>query len=98
MDSDVTETTPWDIFRIPRNVNAAATDTGSGVPALDMGCSEYQIWCVGDFNRDGIVDGADTTAFVTAYSAQDPSADLNNDGSWNGTDVSIFNNSISTGC
>ena len=45
---------------------------------------------IADFNGDHSVNYFDISAFLTAYSAEEPSADVNGDGYWNFSDVSMF--------
>ncbi|MBS0195877.1 MAG: hypothetical protein JSR77_03885 [Planctomycetes bacterium] len=49
----------------------------------------YEV-CIGDFNRDGGVDGADVEAFFLAWQDSEPRADLNRDGGVDGADVEVF--------
>jgi hypothetical protein len=54
--------------------------------------------CIGDFNCDGGVDGADVDAFFTAWEAGDTSADVNIDGGVDGADVNTFFERWEAGC
>ncbi|MBS0197218.1 MAG: lamin tail domain-containing protein [Planctomycetes bacterium] len=54
--------------------------------------------CIGDFNLDGGVDGADVEAFFLAWTAGDNVADLNQDGGVDGGDVEFFFVAWSQGC
>ncbi|MBX3410687.1 MAG: hypothetical protein KF859_12485 [Phycisphaeraceae bacterium] len=54
--------------------------------------------CVGDFNNDGGVDGADVEAFFIAWENADASADINQDGGVDGSDVEAFFNAWEAGC
>jgi hypothetical protein len=54
--------------------------------------------CLPDFTGDGVLDFFDVSAFINAYNAADPAADLNGDGVFNFFDVSIFVNAFSAGC
>lgn len=54
--------------------------------------------CAGDFDRDGDADHFDLMAFLDAWHAGDPSADLNGDGRFTGRDVSAFVHSWTEGC
>ena len=49
-----------------------------------------QATCVGDFNQDGGIDGADVEAFFIAWEAGNNSADVNLDGGVDGGDVEVF--------
>ncbi|MBX3383205.1 MAG: right-handed parallel beta-helix repeat-containing protein [Phycisphaeraceae bacterium] len=83
-----------DIAGMPRFADDPLTpDTGAGgAPIVDQGAYEYQppVPCVGDFNNDGAVDGADVGAFFAAWEAAEPAADLNEDGGIDGADVEFF--------
>jgi len=46
--------------------------------------------CIGDFNGDGGIDGADVDAFFAAWSAGQAGADVNRDGGVDGSDVDAF--------
>ena len=46
----------------------------------------------------GQLDFFDVSAFLAAFNAMDPTADLNADGVWNFFDVSVFLNTYSAGC
>lgn len=54
--------------------------------------------CLGDFNRDGGVDGSDVVAFFAAWEAGDPGADLNASGGIDGSDVETFFARWEAGC
>jgi hypothetical protein len=54
--------------------------------------------CPPDLNGDGELNFFDVSAFLNAYSAQDPIADFTNDGQFDFFDVSGFLNSFNTGC
>lgn len=54
--------------------------------------------CVADFTGDGQLDFFDVSAFLSAYTAQDPSADLNGDSVFNFFDVSAFLSAYNAGC
>ena len=46
--------------------------------------------CIGDFNEDGGVDGADVESFFIAWETAAPDADVNQDGGIDGADVQTF--------
>lgn len=46
--------------------------------------------CVGDYNQDGGIDGADIDAFFTDWESALPGADINMDGGIDGADVEAF--------
>ena len=50
---------------------------------------ECGVSCTGDFNGDGIVDGADLTALLGTW-GEDGAADLNGDGLIDGADLTIL--------
>jgi Divergent InlB B-repeat domain len=54
--------------------------------------------CIGDFNCDGGVDGADIEAFFTAWEAGSPESDVNQDGGIDGADVEAFFTHWQSGC
>lgn len=74
-----------------RNRLVAATQ-GRGVWVLPY------VLCLGDFNRDGGVDGDDVRAFFEAWEFGHPGADLNRDGGTDGGDVEVFFVAWEAGC
>ncbi|MHA7814808.1 MAG: GC-type dockerin domain-anchored protein [Phycisphaerales bacterium] len=56
------------------------------------------IACTPDLTGDGVLDFFDVSAFLSAYSAQDPAADFTGDGQFDFFDVSAFLNAFSAGC
>ena len=55
--------------------------------------------CLADFSPPfGVLDFFDVSAFLAAFSAQNPAADLNNDGVFDFFDVSAFLSAFSAGC
>ncbi len=54
--------------------------------------------CIGDFNQDGGIDGADVESFFVAWSGGEPVADLNQDGGIDGGDVETFFGHWEAGC
>src|SRR5690606_3230246 len=54
--------------------------------------------CIPDLSRDGVLNFFDVSAFLNAFSAQNPIADFNNDGLFNFFDVSAFLSAFSAGC
>jgi len=74
----------------------SAYDTGIFIQAcLHMTTS---LQCSPDINQDGQLNFFDVSAFLSAFSMQDPLADFTNDGEWNFFDVSAFLNAFSGGC
>jgi hypothetical protein len=57
-----------------------------------------RIYCPGDFNEDGGIDGADVEGFFEAWENGDPASDLNEDGGIDGADVEFFFSRWETGC
>ncbi|MBS0197780.1 MAG: hypothetical protein JSR77_13580 [Planctomycetes bacterium] len=56
------------------------------------------VTCIGDYNQDGGVDGADVEAFYNDWEAGDAAADLNQDGGIDGGDVETFFRAWENGC
>lgn len=54
--------------------------------------------CKSDQNLDGALDFFDISSFLSAYSAEDPSADFNGDGDFDFFDISGFLSSFSGSC
>lgn len=54
--------------------------------------------CAADINGDGTLDFFDVSAFISAFSAQDPAADFNADRVWDFFDVSAFISAYNAGC
>ena len=54
--------------------------------------------CLGDLTGDGILNFFDVSAFLVAFSANDPIADFTGDGVWNFFDVSEFLIAFAAGC
>jgi hypothetical protein len=54
--------------------------------------------CPADLNGDGVLNFFDVSAFLAAFTAQDPAADFTNDGVYNFFDVSAFLAAFSQGC
>lgn len=55
--------------------------------------------CLADFNNDGLVNFFDVSAFIAAFNAQDPAADIAAPfGVWNFFDVSAFMSAYNAGC
>jgi hypothetical protein len=54
--------------------------------------------CVADVDGNGSLDFNDANAFVSLFSAADPSADLNGDGSYDITDINAYLAMYNTGC
>ncbi|MDF1808225.1 MAG: GC-type dockerin domain-anchored protein [Phycisphaerales bacterium] len=71
-------------------------DTGSFIEACLSMTTTMQ--CSPDMNQDGQLNFFDVSAFLSAFSMQDPAADFTNDNEWNFFDVSAFLNAFSAGC
>tara|TARA_R110002111_G_scaffold159754_1_gene226467 strand:- start:300 stop:1004 length:705 start_codon:yes stop_codon:yes gene_type:complete len=54
--------------------------------------------CPADLNNDGSVNFFDVSAFLLAFTANEPIADVNGDGMWNFFDVSLFLQQFTEGC
>ncbi len=54
--------------------------------------------CLADLSGDGSLNFLDVSAFLSAFSAQDPVADFNPDGQFNFLDVSAFLSAFANGC
>lgn len=54
--------------------------------------------CTADLNNDGDLNFFDVSAFLSAFSNNDPIADFNNDGDYNFFDISVFLAAFTTGC
>ncbi|MDF1810350.1 MAG: GC-type dockerin domain-anchored protein [Phycisphaerales bacterium] len=69
-------------------------DNGNGSFSITIPQDE----CFADLNSDGSLDFFDVSAFLQAFSNQDPSADFSNDGIFNFFDVSEFIAAFTVGC
>jgi FG-GAP repeat len=58
----------------------------------------YSLPCAADLTMDGALNFLDVSAFLSAFSFQDPAADFNHDGMFNFLDVSAFLAAFSAGC
>lgn len=68
---------------------------------LDIFCTESTpctIECIADFNGDGLSDFFDISAFLSAFSMQNPAADLSPDGVFDFFDISEFLTGFGQGC
>jgi len=105
---DASDNTAWpstvltDLDDNPRFYDDVATnDTGIGqAPIADMGDYEFgsSAACQADLNADGQLNFFDVSAFLSAFSAQDPIADFTNDALFNFFDVSAFLSAFAAGC
>lgn len=100
----ISPATKTDLDGAPRFFDAPAVDVGSGPPPIiDMGAYEFHINppLPGDVNADGVVNGFDIDAFVTAILDPDVfwgiyptgdmrNADMNIDGRVNNFDIDAF--------
>jgi len=70
---------------------------------VEAGVDDLRIEAIGcsgnspDINGDGQLNFFDISAFLAAFSNQDPIADFNNDGEWNFFDISAFLTAFSNG-
>ena len=69
-------------------------------PVMDMDDESIKIAlpCPADLTGDGVLNFFDVSAFLNAFSNQDPAADFTGDGVYNFFDVSAFLNAFSAGC
>jgi hypothetical protein len=67
----------------------------TGVGSLTLTCV---LPCIGDFNQDGGVDGADVAAFFAEWENGRSTADVNQDGGVDGNDVITFFSAWEAGC
>lgn len=72
-------------------VGALGAD-GSGAAAV------YGVGCRADFNRDFSLDMRDVSMFISAYSIEDPLADLDGDGRFSFFDVALYLRLYLNGC
>ena len=85
-------------------INANADAAGSYTCRVNNGCGEETTLpatvsiCIGDFNCDGGVDGADIESFFVIWETGDPAADLNQDGGVDGGDIERFFTRWEQGC
>ena len=78
-------------------VRFVASDFGAG-SVVEAGIDDFSISvracgetsCPGDFNGDGLVDGADLGLLLVAWNTDDPNADLNGNGSVDGADLGLL--------
>lgn len=81
-------------------------DTGElGLGYTPTSAFEHQLFgpggvvcCCVDINQDGSLNFFDISAFLEAFSAQDPIADFNFDGAFNFFDISAFLGEFAAGC
>ncbi|MBX3382236.1 MAG: S8 family serine peptidase [Phycisphaeraceae bacterium] len=77
---------------------AAAVNEGAQGFALVVSGDVAPAGCIGDFNGDGGVDGADVEAFFLAWEGGQAEADVNTDGGIDGEDVVTFFAAWEAGC
>ncbi|MEX0877015.1 MAG: GC-type dockerin domain-anchored protein [Phycisphaerales bacterium] len=70
----------------------------SPIMEMDTGDIAFDPPCPADLNGDGLVNFFDISAFLNAYSNQEPDGDFNGDGLYNFFDVSGFLNAFGAGC
>lgn len=88
---DGCNTTMYEIQIVSQNPDGWAIDHLAFRPADGTGCPP-------DFNNDCAVDFFDVQAFLAAFAAQDPSADINADNMWDFFDVLTYLGLFSAGC
>lgn len=57
-----------------------------------------RLFCASDFNANGVVDGADRAAFLSAWNAGNPTADIDGNGVVNRADHDVFMLAHGRGC
>jgi len=67
-------------------------------PVLYIEFTPPDMGCVGDYNQDGGVDGADVQSFFEDWEGGNAAADLNQDGGVDGADVDFFFGHWEAGC
>ena len=79
--------------------DADTANTGLFAP-VDMGAFEYTVEpdCPADLNGDGLLDLSDITAFVSAFTSNDPVADFDGNGVYDLSDITSFVSAFSAGC
>ncbi|MBL4810674.1 MAG: choice-of-anchor B family protein [Phycisphaerales bacterium] len=84
-----------------------AGDTGvgsvveAGVDAVSvtlLSCEDPVDDCPADMTGDGVLDFFDISAFLSAFSTQDPAADFTGDGTFDFFDISAFLSAFGAGC
>jgi len=70
----------------------------SPIVEMDFGMLELPTACLADLTGEGELNFFDVSAFLAAFSVEDPVADFTNDGMFNFFDVSAFLNAFSAGC
>lgn len=89
----------WGISYHTNSDNPFGTSFFGGTPVAFEAVYTYTIaGCTGDLTGDGELDFLDVSAFLNAYSVEDPSVDFNADGIFNFFDVSAFLQAFSNGC
>lgn len=101
---DVVPAMPMDLFDgapaggewTLRVIDQSAYDTG----ALLQVCLDVTtaVACSPDLTGDGVLDFFDVSAFLSAYSSEDPIADFTGDGQFDFFDVSAFLSAYTSGC
>ncbi len=91
---------PSIVFRARITVSDNGEDTlvEGGVDAFRVASEVCDASCDADLTGDGVLDFFDVSAFLSAFSAQEPVADMNDDGVYNFFDVSAFLSAFNKGC
>ena len=87
----------WVVADSNANDGFARSDIARVSPFCSMTGSCAQV-CLADLTDDGLVNFFDVSAFLGAFSSEDPIADFDGNGVFNFFDVSAFLNAFSAGC
>ena len=75
----------WLVMRVGDSVSSINT-----IARIDLGPPAAT--CPGDYNDDGVIDGADITVLLNAWGSADATVDLNNDGIIDASDIALLLN------
>jgi len=88
----------YDTGEGPALIMGGSFSTVGGLPANRVASILSAPACPADLNGDGLLNFFDVSAFLAAFTANDPVADFTDDGQWNFFDVSAFLNAFTAGC
>jgi hypothetical protein len=94
---------PTALVTLPVGVNVVTLEARDveglvGTDTVTITVEAGQTPCIGDFDQDGGVTGADVEAFFLAFESGDSSADTDGDGGITGADVEAFFVAFESGC